>query len=79
MKCNNIIEELSSYLDDALDPALRADLEVHLQKCKRCRLVVDTCKKTINIYCNSDPVPLPAETRSRLHDALKQKLHRATH
>ena len=77
MKCNNIIEELSSYLDGALDPALRADLEVHLQKCKRCRLVVDTCRKTINIYCNADPVPLPDETRSRLHDALKQKLQRA--
>ena len=77
MKCNNLIEELSSYLDDALDPALRADLEVHLQKCKRCRLVVDTCKKTINIYCNSDPVPLPDDTRSRLHEALKLKLQRA--
>ena len=77
MKCNNHIEELSSYLDDALDPALRADLEVHLQKCKRCRLVVDTCKKTINIYCNSDPVPLPDDTRSRLHEALKLKLQRA--
>jgi anti-sigma factor RsiW len=77
VKCNNIIEELSSYLDGALDPALRADLEVHLQKCKRCRLVVDTCRKTINIYCNADPVPLPDETRSRLHDALKQKLQRA--
>ncbi|MFZ0637573.1 MAG: zf-HC2 domain-containing protein [Candidatus Acidiferrales bacterium] len=77
MKCTNLIEELSSYLDDALDPGLRAELETHLQKCKRCRLVVDTCRKTINIYCNSDAVPLPEDTRNRLHNALREKLQRA--
>ena len=74
MKCANIIEELSGYLDGAMDPALRAELEDHLAKCKKCRLVVDTCKKTIDIYCNSEPVPLPDETRSRLHNALREKL-----
>lgn len=74
MKCDNIIEELTSYLDDALDPALRQELEEHLKKCKKCRLVVDTCKKTIQIFCNSEPVPLPDETRMRLHSALRKRL-----
>ncbi|HXW17070.1 MAG TPA: zf-HC2 domain-containing protein [Candidatus Acidoferrales bacterium] len=74
MKCDNIIEELSAYLDDALDPALRQELEEHLKKCKKCRLVVDTCKKTIQIFCNSEPVPLPDETRMRLHSALRERL-----
>jgi len=74
VKCDNIIEELSAYLDDALDPALRQELEEHLKKCKKCRLVVDTCKKTIQIFCNSEPVPLPDETRMRLHSALRERL-----
>jgi anti-sigma factor RsiW len=74
VKCDNIIEELTSYLDDALDPALRQELEEHLKKCKKCRLVVDTCKKTIQIFCNSEPVPLPDETRIRLHSALRERL-----
>lgn len=77
MKCKNIIEEISSYLDGMIDPALRAELEEHLAKCKRCRLVVDTCKKTIQIFCNSDPVPLPDTTKSKLHSALMQHLHQA--
>jgi len=79
VKCRSVILELSSYLDDALDPALRADLEEHLNKCEDCRVVVDTTKKTIQIFCNSNPVPLPEETRMRLHNALKarlQHLHR---
>jgi anti-sigma factor RsiW len=77
VKCNNIIEELTSYLDKSLDPALRQELEEHLKKCKKCRLVVDTCKKTIDIYCNSEPVPLPDETRLRLHSALRERLQQS--
>jgi anti-sigma factor RsiW len=74
VKCDNIIDELTSYLDNALDPALKQELEEHLKKCKKCRLVVDTCKKTIQIYCNSEPVQLPDETRLRLHTALRERL-----
>ena len=59
-----------------LDPALRAEIEEHLAKCKNCRVVVDTTKKTIEIFCNSEPVPLPTETRQRLHVALEKRLRR---
>jgi hypothetical protein len=38
--------------------------------------VVDTTKKTIQIYCNSEPAPLPEETKTRLRDALFKQLNR---
>jgi hypothetical protein len=38
--------------------------------------VVNTTKKTIEIFCNSEPVPLPADTRQRLHLALEKRLRR---
>lgn len=76
MKCKAIITELADYLDEALDPALRASIEGHLDKCKDCRIVVDTTKKTIEIFCNSEPVPLPNDTRERLHLALEKRLRR---
>lgn len=75
MKCKDIVKELADYLDEDLDPSLKASIEEHLNKCKDCRLVVDTTKQTIQIYCNSEPAPLPSETRSRLHDALTKHLH----
>jgi predicted anti-sigma-YlaC factor YlaD len=77
VKCKKIINELADYLDDALDDALRASIEQHLDKCKDCRLMVDTTKHTIQIFCNSEPVPLPQDTRQRLHDALEKRLRRA--
>ena len=74
MKCRDIIQELASYFDEALEPTLRVSIEEHLFKCKNCRIVVDTTKKTIDIFCNSEPAPLPEDTRLRLRDALKKRL-----
>ncbi|HXX70958.1 MAG TPA: zf-HC2 domain-containing protein [Candidatus Acidoferrum sp.] len=77
MKCKDIVKELADYLDEALDPCLRTSIEEHLGQCKDCRVVVDTTKQTIEIFCNSEPAPLPSTTRQRLHDALIKRLRRS--
>lgn len=77
MKCKAIINELADYLDEALDSTLRSTIEQHLGRCRDCRLVVDTTKQTIEIFCNSEPAPLPEATRQRLHQALEKRLRRA--
>jgi len=76
VKCKKIINELADYLDEALDPLLRASIEEHLEKCKDCRIVVDTTKQTIDIFCDSEPAPLPQRTRQKLHEALVKHLPR---
>jgi predicted anti-sigma-YlaC factor YlaD len=76
VNCRKVVVELSSYLDGVLDPSTKADLELHLSRCIDCRLVVDTCRKTIQIFCNSEPVPLPEDVRSRLHSALLERFRR---
>jgi anti-sigma factor RsiW len=70
VNCKKVIQELTSYLDGVLDSNMRADLEQHLSRCTDCRVVVDTTRKTIQIFCNSEPVPLPEDVRRRLHTAL---------
>jgi len=76
VRCRNIVKELSNYLDDALDNSLKASIEEHLGGCQDCRLVVDTTRQTLQIFCNSEPAPLPEDTRQRLHEALRSKLRR---
>lgn len=76
MKCKGLLSELADYLDEMLDPALRAEIEEHLAKCKNCRVVVNTTKKTIEIFCNSEPMPLPGDASQRLHLALEKRLRR---
>ncbi|MFY9751099.1 MAG: zf-HC2 domain-containing protein [Candidatus Acidiferrales bacterium] len=76
MNCKTLVVELESYLDQELDAELRAEIEQHLGKCKKCRVIVDTTQKTIQIFCNSEPAPLPVDTRDRLHQALVKRLGR---
>ena len=75
MNCRGVIRELSEYLNGDLDRATLSDLEVHLARCEDCRLVVDTTRKTIEIFCKAEPVPLPDDVRSRLHKALFQRIN----
>jgi len=76
VNCEKVILELTSYLDGVLDSHMRMDLEEHLSHCTDCRIVVDTCRKTISIFCNSEPVPLPEDVRNRLHSALLERFRR---
>jgi anti-sigma factor RsiW len=71
--CKNAIQEISSYLDGDLDPDLKRDLEGHLKGCHHCKAVVDTTRKTIELYCDGKLFPLPEGVRSRLHEALRRK------
>jgi len=74
VKCKDVIRELSEYLDGALEPAVLAEVQRHLEHCEDCQLIVDTTRKTIHLYCNSEPAPLDAKVHDRLHRALEQKL-----
>jgi len=76
LKCKEIIKELSSYLNGDLDLPLVQEVERHLAHCDDCRLVVDTTRHTIHVFCNSQPAPLPEDVRSRLHAALEKRLRR---
>ena len=74
MNCKHVIRELSNYIDGDLDPALKQELERHLAHCEDCTMVVDQTRKTIQIFSGSEPVNLPSDVKSRLHDALHKKL-----
>jgi anti-sigma factor RsiW len=73
VNCKGVIRELSNYIDGDLDPALKQELERHLEHCEDCTMVVDQTRKTIRIFSGSEPVPLPEDVRSRLHKALRER------
>ncbi len=74
MNCKNTLLQLSDFLDGDLDPALTEELKKHLAACDDCRVVVDTTRKTIKLYCNTEPIPLPEDVEKRLQQALAAKL-----
>ena len=72
--CKSVLTELCDFLDGQLDKGTVEEIKVHLSRCHDCRLLVDTTRKTIEIFCNAEPVPLPQSVRDRLHTALEQRL-----
>lgn len=66
-KCHDMLSTLSEYIDGELSPELCAILESHLSGCQRCRIVVNTLKKTVELYHETDDDPnLPDDVRERL-------------
>lgn len=79
MNCDDVIHELSDFIDGEMDAASKHELESHLSECLECKLVVDQTKKTVELFCDSELVELPGEVRNRLHEAIRRKFKEATH
>jgi len=69
VKCSEFLQELTNYLDGALDDRTKSELEDHLAWCHNCYVVCDTTKKTIEIYRDSELYELPDDLRTRLRSA----------
>jgi anti-sigma factor RsiW len=74
LNCKSVTRELSDYIDGDLDPVVQQELERHLEHCRDCAMIVDQTRKTIKILCDSQPISLPPDVRSRLHSALRGEL-----
>ncbi len=61
------------YLDGDIDANLMRELEAHFSACHNCKVVYDTCRKTIELYCDGKLFTLPEDVHSRLHSALQKK------
>jgi anti-sigma factor RsiW len=73
-ECKNCLQQISDYLDGQLDAGLKRRLEEHLVSCHRCKVVLDSTRKTIELYCDGKLFQLPGDVRARLHAALREKL-----
>jgi anti-sigma factor RsiW len=74
LNCDAVIRDISNYLDGELELTRKHDLELHLTTCTECTLIIDQTKMTVELFCNEEPVELPQDVRSRLHEALLRKI-----
>ena len=72
--CRDFLREVSDYLDDAVDVGLKAELERHITQCPNCFVVLDTTKKTLQVYKGQEAKQLPDQVESRLLAALQKKI-----
>jgi len=74
LTCKDFLKELSDYLDENTDSALREQLEQHIAQCPNCWVIADTTRKTIRVYKGVDLYPIPKDVEDRLMRALEKKM-----
>ena len=72
--CKQFLQELNDYLDPNVDAEMKAHLNSHVSQCPNCFVLVDTTKKTLQVYKGMEPQAIPADVQNRLWKALERKM-----
>jgi hypothetical protein len=68
--CTEFLALLDDLIDDSVAPEMHTELQTHLRKCGHCEVILNTTRKTIEIYRSHEIYDLPAGLRDRLHAAI---------
>ena len=77
ISCTEVWREISNYIDDAVDPELRARMEAHFRVCKHCTAVLDGTRNVVKLVADEAEFEVPAEYGSRLYSKLNASLGKA--
>jgi len=73
LNCKHVWRYISDYLDDSVDPELRADIERHLEHFELCSAVLDSTRNILVLTADDRTFVLPVGFSERLHARLNQE------
>ena len=73
ISCLEVIRELSNYIEQDLEPQLRADIQAHLPNCAHCTAIYDGLRNTITLVGDGRSFELPSGFSQRLRDKMPHK------
>ena len=77
LNCRHVWEHISEYIDNTLDPQIRAEVERHLAHCEICSAIIDSTRNIIVLIADERVFELPLDFSKRLHarvdEVLKQE------
>jgi anti-sigma factor RsiW len=76
MDCNDFVELVTVYLDDALDAATRERFEAHIDVCYGCDVYLTQIRETAGAVGRLEPDHLSVSARDTLLAAFRDWHHR---
>ena len=73
--CGSVVKLLADYLERQLPDAIRAELEIHLQKCPRCVVQLRTYESTVSLLRSLSDEELPPDLRLTVKSFIDAKCH----
>jgi anti-sigma factor RsiW len=74
LNCRHVWEYISDYIDQSLDPAVREDIERHLEHCEICSAILDSTRNILVLMADDRVFELPLGFSQRLHARLRAEL-----
>jgi anti-sigma factor RsiW len=74
LSCRHVWEHISEYIDNTLDPQVRAEVERHLAHCEICSAIIDSTRNIIILMADERVFELPLDFSKRLHARLDEVL-----
>lgn len=71
MTCKEVLDSLSSFVDDDLKQEVVVEMKRHIGACSDCRAEFDSISMTIKLYKHVDGPQMPPECHDRLIKTLE--------
>ena len=74
LSCNDVLAELSNYLDDQVTAEVKATIEQHLAQCRTCTALYDSTRKTLVFVTDSGSFELSAPASTEIVDRIMARV-----
>ena len=80
IECAEVWRQISDYLDDEVDPGLRARMSSHFKDCAHCSAVLDGTRNVVKLVGDGRAFEIPSGANERFYKKLNDHLaaHKAT-
>jgi anti-sigma factor RsiW len=77
VNCTDFLAKLTDFFDGNIEPDLMTEVKEHLGTCHHCEVVVDTTRKTIEVYRGADIYEFPDDLSTRLRAAVMARCEKS--
>ena len=74
ISCVEVWRQISDYVDDDVDPVMKARLEFHLERCKHCQAILDGTRNVVALVGDEQTFAFDDTVSDRITSALAKKI-----
>ena len=74
IECAEVWRQISDYLDDEVDPGLRARMSSHFNNCAHCSAVLDGTRNVVKLVGDGRAFEIPSGASQRFYKKLNDHL-----
>jgi hypothetical protein len=74
LECKHVWGYISDYIDDTVDPAVKEDIEHHLELCEICSAILDSTRNILVLTADGRTFEVPVGFSEKLHARLEVEM-----